>query len=148
MGNTVLIKSFNSWSTVEYVWKETSRYSKARTGTGLIVSKTTELSKRKAETSIFLHQSDQLAQGGVQDNSVSKSQAQMIPVDSVYLNGKPNRFLNLPKMESVDLKRLYTELNAGKTPTDIIANHGFHPNIVEFEYQRFLRLSGMNIGES
>ena len=41
----------------------------------------------------------------------------MIPVDSVYLNGKPDRFLNLPKMESVDLKRLYTELNAGKTPT-------------------------------
>ena len=71
----------------------------------------------------------------------------MIPVDSVYLNGKPDRFLNLPKMESVDLKRLYTELKAGKTPTDIIANHGFHPNIVEFEYQRFLRLSGMNIGE-
>ena len=30
-------------------------------GHGLIVSKTTELSKRKAETSIFLNQSNQLA---------------------------------------------------------------------------------------
>ena len=33
----------------------------------------------------------------------------MIPVDSADLNGKPDRFLNLPKMESVDLKRLYTQ---------------------------------------
>jgi hypothetical protein len=134
-------------TTIDYVWKETSRYKKARTGNGLIVSKTTELSKRKAETSIFLHKSDQLAQSGVHDISASKNQAQMIPVDNVYLNGKPDRFLDIPKMELADLKTLYTEFNARKKPADIIANHGFHPDIVEFEYQRFLRLSGLDVHE-
>ncbi len=61
-------------TSIEYVWKETSRYKKARSGTGLVMSKTTELSKRKAETSIFLQRSG-LSQGGTQDLSVSKTQA-------------------------------------------------------------------------
>ena len=131
-------------TTIEYVWKETSRYKKARTGTGLVMSKTMELSKRKAETSIFLQQSD-LSQGGTQDFSVSKSQAQIIPADNINLNSKSDRFLNLPKMESSDLKMLYNEFNAGKKPVDVIAKFGYHPEIVESEYGRFLRLSGIDI---
>lgn len=133
-------------TTIEYVWKETSRYKKARTGSGLIVSKTRELSKRKAETSIIL-QRDHMAKGGVQDISASRIQAQTIPVDSVFLDGKPDRYLDLPKMESADLKTLYSEFIAGKKPPDIIAKHGLHPDVVEFEYQRFLRLSGLDIHE-
>ena len=33
----------------------------------------------------------------------------------------------------------------GKKPVDIIAKHGFHPEVVEKEYQRFSRLSEHNI---
>jgi hypothetical protein len=62
-----------------------------------------------------------------------------------YLNGKLDRFVNLPKMESSDLKTLYNEFNAGKKPVDVIANFGYHPEIVESEYGRFLRLSGIDI---
>jgi hypothetical protein len=72
-------------TTVEYVWKETSRYKKASTGTGLVVSKSTQLSKRSAQTSVILRQSELLAHGATQDFSTSKSQAQIIPADSIYL---------------------------------------------------------------
>ena len=132
-------------TTVEYVWKETSRYKKACTGTGLVVSKSTQLSQRSAQTSVILRQSELLTHGATQDFSTSKSQAQSIPADSIYLNGKSDRFLNLPKMESSDLKTLYHEFNAGKKPVDVIANFGYHPEIVESEYGRFLRLSGIDI---
>jgi hypothetical protein len=128
-------------TTTEYVWKESSRYKKARMGTGLVVSQTSELSKRRNETSIILQQSDQTSNDGAQAFSVSKSQTKMIPVDRISLNGRPDHLLNLPKMESSDLKTLYKEFSSGKKPADVIANFGYHPEIVEFEYQRFLRLS-------
>jgi len=78
------------------------------------VSQTTELVKRRDETSIFLQQTDQTAQYAAQAFSVSKSQAQMIPVDKISINGKPDQFLNLPKMESSDLKTLYKEFSVRK----------------------------------
>jgi hypothetical protein len=40
---------------------------------------------------------------------------------------------------------LYTEFNAGKKPPNIIANHGFHPEVVEKEFQRFMRLNERDI---
>jgi hypothetical protein len=36
---------------------------------------------------------------------------------------------------------LYTEFQARKKPPDIIANHGFHPEVVEKEYQRFMKMN-------
>jgi hypothetical protein len=133
-------------TTIEYVWKETSRYRKNTTVTGLVVSRgTSELAKRKDETSIFLQGSDQIGGQGTRDISVSNSQARMIRVDGFHLNSKPDQFLNIPKMESVDLKTLYAEFNAGKKPVDVIAYYGYHPDIVEFEYHRFLRLSGIDV---
>jgi hypothetical protein len=40
---------------------------------------------------------------------------------------------------------LYTEFNAGKKPPNIIANHGFHPEVVEKEYQRFMKMNERDI---
>jgi hypothetical protein len=40
---------------------------------------------------------------------------------------------------------LFTEFLAGKKPEEIIAEHGIDPEIVEKEYQRFLKLRGMDI---
>jgi hypothetical protein len=132
-------------TTIEYVWKETSMYKKARMGAGLVVNQTTELSKRRAETSMFLQQSDQISRGGTQNSLAPKNQTQMIPTDSFYISGKSDQFLNLPKLESSDLKKLYKEFSAGKKPVDVIANFGYHPEIVESEYNRFSRLSGIDI---
>jgi hypothetical protein len=42
---------------------------------------------------------------------------------------------------------LFTEFLAGKKPEEIIAEHGIDPEIVEKEYQRFLKLRGMDILE-
>jgi hypothetical protein len=42
---------------------------------------------------------------------------------------------------------LFTEFLAGKKPEEIIAEHGIDPEIVEKEYQRFLKLKGMDILE-
>jgi hypothetical protein len=43
------------------------------------------------------------------------------------------------------MKKLYTEFEAGKKPSKIIADHGFHPEVVEREYQRFMIMNERDI---
>jgi hypothetical protein len=54
-------------------------------------------------------------------------------------------YLNIPDLDSEGIKKLYTEFKAGKKPPDIIADHGFHPEVVEKEYQRFMKLNERDI---
>jgi hypothetical protein len=51
------------------------------------------------------------------------------------------RFLDIPELDEEGLKILYTEFTNGKKPANIISQHGFHPEVVEKEYQRFFRLN-------
>jgi hypothetical protein len=44
--------------------------------------------------------------------------------------------LNIPPIDSEGMKKLYTNIIAGKKPNEIIAEHGFHPAVVEAEYHR------------
>jgi hypothetical protein len=44
--------------------------------------------------------------------------------------------LNIPPIDSEGMKKLYTDILAGKKPDEIIAEHGFHPSVVEAEYHR------------
>ncbi len=44
--------------------------------------------------------------------------------------------LNIPPIDSEGMKKLYTNIIAGKKPIEIIAEHGFHPAVVEAEYHR------------
>lgn len=44
--------------------------------------------------------------------------------------------LNIPPIDPEGMKKLYSSLNAGKKPYEIIAAHGFHPAVVETEYHR------------
>jgi hypothetical protein len=50
-------------------------------------------------------------------------------------------YLNIPDLDSEGIKKLYTEFNTGKKPPNIIADHGFHPEVVEKEFQRFLKMN-------
>jgi hypothetical protein len=50
-------------------------------------------------------------------------------------------YLNIPDLDSEGIKKLYTEFKEGKKPADIIADHGFHPEVVEKEFQRFLKMN-------
>jgi hypothetical protein len=84
--------------------------------------------------------------------SESKDETRFIPQDArrrvtpdIYNYNHHYRFLNIRDLEEDGLKTLYTELKDGKKPADIIAQHGFHPEVVEKEYERFLRLNEHNI---
>jgi hypothetical protein len=63
----------------------------------------------------------------------------------IYNYNHHYRFLNIRDLDEDGLKTLYTELKGGKKPVVIIAQHGFHPEVVEKEYQRFSRLNEHNI---
>jgi hypothetical protein len=54
-------------------------------------------------------------------------------------------YLNIPDLDSEGMKKLYTEFEAGKKPSKIIADHGFHPEVVEREYQRFMQMNERDI---
>lgn len=47
--------------------------------------------------------------------------------------------LSIPQAGLEDVKIIYRELGHGRTPSQIISEYGFHPELVEIEYQRFLR---------
>jgi len=84
--------------------------------------------------------------------SESKDETIIIPQDGrrratpdIYNYNHHYRFLNIRDLDEDGLKTLYTELKDGKKPVDIIAQHGFHPEVVEKEYQRYSRLNEHNI---
>lgn len=54
-------------------------------------------------------------------------------------------YLNIPDLDSEGIKKLYTEFNEGKKLPNIIADHGFHPEVVEKEYQRFMKMNERDI---
>jgi biotin operon repressor len=62
---------------------------------------------------------------------------------SIYSN---NSLLNVPQLDTDGLRKLYGELLNGKKPEEIIAENGFHPELVESENQRFQRLVENDIG--
>jgi len=61
---------------------------------------------------------------------------------NIYSN---NTLLSVPQLDTEGLKKLYSEFGIGKKPAEIIAQNGFHPEVVENEYQRFSRLTGDDV---
>lgn len=55
------------------------------------------------------------------------------------------QYLNIPNLDSEGMKKLYSEFKEGKKPADIIADHGFHPEVVEKEYQKFMKSNERDI---
>jgi hypothetical protein len=54
-------------------------------------------------------------------------------------------YLNIPDLDADGIKILYSQFKAGKKPADILADHGFHPEVVEKEYRRFLKMNERDI---
>lgn len=52
---------------------------------------------------------------------------------------------DIPPLAQEDLKRMYSEFQNGKTPVEVIATYGFNPMLVEYEYNRFCRMNGLNL---
>ena len=53
-------------------------------------------------------------------------------------NNSYYRFLNLLQLDMNAIKKLYDEFRTGKKPVDIIADNGFHPEVVAREYERYM----------
>jgi hypothetical protein len=68
-----------------------------------------------------------------------------LPSQRLKPDGNHYQYLNIPDLDEDGIKKLYTEFKDGKKPADIIANHGFHPEVVEKEYQRFLKMNERDI---
>jgi biotin operon repressor len=56
---------------------------------------------------------------------------------NIYSN---NTLLTIPQLDAEGLRKLYSDFRNGKKPAEVISENGFHPELVENEYQRFLRL--------
>lgn len=53
---------------------------------------------------------------------------------------------DLPPLNQEDLKRMYGKFQNGRTPVEVIAENGFNPRLVEYEYSRFSRMNRLNFG--
>ncbi|HET7391565.1 MAG TPA: hypothetical protein VFJ51_12130 [Nitrososphaeraceae archaeon] len=132
-------------TTKQYVWKEKSRM----VSEGLLVSRRRTLkitAERNDETTTVVLSPAAHSQGGRGAVQYSSSS----PSPSARTNARSNtddyaRHLNILPVDSEGIKKLYTEFKNKKKPVDIIAEHGFPPDVVEVEYKRFLKLQGIDI---
>lgn len=120
-------------TTVQNVWKETSIL---RSRGGLAIRKTTAQQSNKSEM-IFLNPGEEQNSAGILGLSKLRHRT---PTSF-------NDLIDVPQLDSVGLKILYGEFKSGKMPIDILAEYGFHPEIVECEYQRFMQLSERDNGD-
>jgi hypothetical protein len=129
-------------TSVEYVWKETSKLRKAKADGGPVVSSSIiEQSKRTDEMSLIIHGQEESNRNMAKLNSVIP-----IKIDNGHSRiNNSNQYLDIPPISSEELKIMYSEFIAGKTPIEIISLHGYHPDIVEGEYHRFLRLRDRDV---
>jgi hypothetical protein len=118
-------------TTEAYVWKEKSKLKTS----GLLITRDTEVISRRSHESL-----------SVKTSPVNRILgAETLPRDK-HLNVRPsNTLLNVPQLDTEGLKKLYSEFRKGKRPTQIIAENGFHPELVESEYQRFSRFTENDI---
>jgi hypothetical protein len=101
-----------------------------------------EKSKLKTEGLILRSQRRRLQVSERKDEMVIIPGDGRRKVSSDFYNYSPHyRFFNIRGLDEEGLKTLYSELKDGKKPADIIAQYGFHPEVVEKEYQRFLGLN-------
>jgi biotin operon repressor len=119
-------------TTEAYVWKEKSKL-KSR---GLLISRETEeiVSKTSHES---LSVTTSPANAVLEAESLRRSKYPNIHSNSTLLN--------LPQLDTNGLKKLYSDFDAGMKPAVVIAENGFHPELVENEYQRFSRLTEHDI---
>jgi hypothetical protein len=114
-------------TTEAYIWKEKSKL-KTR---GLLIRRDTEVISRKSHEAL-----------SVTTSPVNRILGAETLPRIKHLNFQPsNTFLNVPQLGTEGLKKLYSEFRTGKKPTQIIAENGFHPELVENEYQRFSRFT-------
>jgi hypothetical protein len=119
------------------VWKEKSNL---KAQGYLLTRKVVERSERSDETILLATQSeDNLVSGLPQAISRTRNGVRAGFKNDHY------QFLSLPGFNEYSMKTHYREFKEGKVPADILAEHGFHPEIVENEYVRFLKFMSLDV---
>jgi hypothetical protein len=72
--------------------------------------------------------------------ALSRSETRMLVPQTNY-----GSLIEIPPLGIEELKLLYSEFKRGKGPSDVLAEHGFHPSLVEYEHRRFMRLNNLDI---
>jgi hypothetical protein len=76
--------------------------------------------------------------------SASGRRQEISKTEKVRLEVETNNHISAPPLEAEDLKVLYGDFQSGKSPVDVVVMRGFHPEAVEIEYRRYLRLSNQD----
>jgi biotin operon repressor len=103
-------------TTAANVWKEKS---KLRASGALVRRRKVEQSTKKMSDETIILSTDEIRK----------------PDNTHY------EHMNIAALDNDGLMELYKEFNRGRKPCEIIADHGFHPEVVEKEYHRFLQLN-------
>ena len=96
--------------------------------------------------SIIVHNQDidsDIEQG--EPNITTTTNSSQFKINTSSFHKMPIQYLDIPRMGSEELKMMYRGFRTGMTPVDIIAKYGYHPDIVEVEYERFLRSSDRDV---
>ncbi|HZA06932.1 MAG TPA: hypothetical protein VE619_04435 [Nitrososphaeraceae archaeon] len=136
-------------TTKQYVWKEKSRM----VSEGLLVSRrrTVKITAERNDETTTLVLSPAAANSQEGMGAAVQLSSPSSPISSsARTNARSNtdgyaRHLDIPPVDSEGIKKLYTEFKNKKRPVDIIAEHGFHPAVVEVEYKRYLKLHDIDI---
>ena len=138
-------------TTKQYVWKEKSRM----VSEGLLVShrRTLKITAERNDETTTLVLSPATANSKGEREAVPLRSLSSPISSSARTNARSNtdgyarhlNILNIPPVDSEGIKKLYTEFKNKKRPVDIIAEHGFHPAVVEVEYKRYLKLHDIDI---
>lgn len=109
------------------VWKEKSNLKRS----GLMVRQKVE---RSDKTVLLATDSqDALIRGISTRNGTTRQEYQAL--------------LEIPPIDPEGMKILYSDLLEGKKPAEIIAAHGFHPDVVEVEYRRVNKLDPRSLAD-
>lgn len=120
-------------TTVQNVWKETSLL---RSRGGLVIRDSIAQQSNKSRLFFLDPAEEQRGAGILGFNKILHRSTSLL-----------NDLIDIPQLDSEGLKIIYREFKSGKKPIDILAEYGFHPEIVEGEYQRFMQLTERDIGD-
>jgi hypothetical protein len=95
------------------------------------------------ETSLFRKSSRKVVLTKSRKNSVVTSPSgrrEVSQTEKVRLEVEANDHVSAPPLEGEALKALYSDFRSGRSASEIVANRGFHPEAVEIEERRYLRM--------
>jgi hypothetical protein len=132
--------AFQVGTTVKNVWKESSNFRK-HTGTTVRGTRTIEHKIQQKDEVILFNSTQEVRDA--RDIDIIRHQ----PNSSLNASDHHTQHLALPERDAESFKTLYKGFRSQKTPVDMIARCGFHPDAVVVEYRRYMQINEADIHE-